>query len=93
MVKERTVLPLQLDSTKCGFGHFYYSLTPDIPEILPIWNALAEKHKRFHKYGADVLNALNRGDYASAEQLYQEVSDYSKELISDLKAILYIADK
>lgn len=88
MVKERTILPLQLDSTKCGFGHFYYSLTPDIPEILPIWNALAEKHKRFHKYGADVLNALDSGDYANAERLYQKVSDYSKELLSDLKAIL-----
>lgn len=93
MVKERTILPLQLDSTKCGFGHFYYSLTPDIPEILPIWNALAEKHKRFHKYGADVLNALDCGDYGTAERLYQQASDFSKELLSDLKEILRIAEK
>lgn len=93
MVRERKILPLQLDSTKCGFGHFYYSLTPDIPEILPIWKALAEKHKRFHKYGADVLNALDCGDYGNAERLYQKVSDYSRELISDLKTILYSAEK
>lgn len=93
MVKERKILPLQLDSTKCGFGHFYYSLTPNIPEILPIWNALANKHKKFHSYGADVINALNKGDYSGAEQIYQEVSDYSKELISDLNAILHIVDK
>ncbi len=93
MVRERKIMPLQLDSTKCGFGHFYYSLTPDIPEILPIWNALAEKHKRFHKYGAEVLNAMDRGDYANAEQIYQRASDYSKELISDLKAMLYITEK
>ena len=52
MVMEQTILPLQLDSSKCGFGHFYYALTPDIPEILPIWKELGTKHKRFHKYGA-----------------------------------------
>ena len=93
MVNERTIMPLQLDATKCGFGHFYYALTPDIPDILPIWNALGAKHQKFHKYGGDVINALNCGDYHRAEQLYQEVSDYSKELISDLKTILYLSEK
>ena len=40
MAKKRSIIPLQLDASKCGFGHFYYAMTPDIPEILPIWNAL-----------------------------------------------------
>ena len=86
-------MPLQLDATKCGFGHFYYALTPDIPEILPIWNALGAKHQKFHKYGTDVINALNYGDYHKAEQIYQEAADYSRELISDLKTILHLSEK
>lgn len=28
MVRKQTILPLQLNSSKCGFGHFYYALTP-----------------------------------------------------------------
>ncbi|MCM1256845.1 MAG: methyl-accepting chemotaxis protein [Roseburia sp.] len=91
MVKERTVMPLQLDGTKCGFGHFYYALTPRIPEVLPIWKALGEKHKRFHGYGAEVIQALKDQDYFRAEQLCRETEEYSRGLISDLQAIIRLA--
>lgn len=93
MVRERTIMPLQLDSTKCGFGHFYYAMTPNIPEILPIWNALGEKHKKFHKYGADVISALNKGQYSKAEQICQEADNYSKFLIADLQRILEVSGR
>lgn len=93
MVMEQTILPLQLDSSKCGFGHFYYALTPDIPEILPIWKELGTKHKRFHKYGAEAIYALNNQNYARAEQIYQEAELYSRELILDLQRMLQIASK
>ncbi len=63
MVRKQTILPLQLNSSKCGFGHFYYALTPQIPEILPIWNALGEKHRKFHQYGADVIQAIKNEQY------------------------------
>lgn len=39
------------------------------------------------------MNAITYGDYAKAEQIYQEVSDYSKDLISDMKTILYLTEK
>lgn len=91
MVSEKKVIPLQLDSSKCGFGHFYYAMTPGIPEVLPIWNELGAKHKRFHKYGADAISALNSGDYAKAEQICSEAEIYSRELISDMEKMLQIA--
>lgn len=93
MVTEQIILPLQLDSSKCGFGHFYYAMTPSIPEILPIWKELGTKHKRFHRYGSEAIHALNSGDYGRAEQIYQEAEAYSKELIADLQHILEIANK
>lgn len=91
MAQSRTVKPLQLDSSKCGFGHFYYAMTPKMPEMLPIWNGLGAKHKRFHKFGADVINALNSSDYFRAEQLCRDAEHYSKDLIADLEKLLSLA--
>lgn len=91
MVTEKTVSPLQLDDTKCGFGHFYYAMTPDIPGVLPIWEGLGAKHRRFHTYGAAVMRAINNGSYREAEKVYQEAEDFSKELIADMKKILQLA--
>ena len=92
IARKRTILPLQLDSSKCGFGHFYYALTPDIPEIRPIWDALGAKHERFHKFGEKVLDALHQEDYAAAEHAFEEARDYSRELISDLEQMIKAAE-
>lgn len=91
MVNERTVMPLQLDASKCGFGHFYYALTPRIPEVLPIWEALGEKHKRFHGYGAEVIQALKNEEYSRAVQICREAEEYSRGLIADLQTIIRLA--
>ena len=88
MVFAQKVMPLQLDSSKCGFGRFYYAITPDIPDIRPIWEGLGPKHQKFHKYGASVINALNNGRYTEAEQIYREAETYSKDLIADMNRIL-----
>lgn len=91
MVYSQTVMPLQLDSTKCGFGHFYYAMTPQIPEVLPIWEALGDKHKRFHHFGYEVIQALQSGNNFKAEQLYIDAANYSKGLIADLETILQLS--
>ena len=91
MVETHDVMPLQLDSTKCGFGHFYYSVKPRIPTILPVWEALEMKHRKFHQYGATIIEALNNGSHAEARQIYREAEEYSKGLIADLEQILLAA--
>lgn len=93
MVSERKVIPLQLNSSKCGFGHFYYSMTPKIPEVLPIWDALGAKHKRFHQFGASVIHAINGGNYSEAEEIYRRANNYSRELIADMERILLLAQQ
>lgn len=85
IVTGRTILPLQLDDSKCGFGHFYYSITPSYPEITDLWNGLGAKHKKFHHFGSDIIKALFAEDHSTAERLYQEAEQYSKELIHDLE--------
>lgn len=91
MVREREVMPLQLDSSKCGFGHFYYSMTPQIPGVLPIWEALGAKHQKFHQFGSSVMHAINCGNYTEAEQIYRKAEQYSEELIADMQQILRLA--
>lgn len=93
IVKERTLLPLQLDHSKCGFGHFYNAIVPKVPGVLPIWIGLGEKHKKFHGYGRDVINAIENKDYLLAEQVYFEAREYSKNLISDMEKIIQICIK
>ena len=92
MVDARTISPLQLDSTKCGFGHFYYAMTPKIPSVLPLWKGLGPKHQKFHQYGAAVMHAIQTEDYAEAEHIYREAENYSKELISDMERILQLTN-
>lgn len=92
IVKFRSVIPLQLDSTKCGFGHFYYAVKPQNAEARLIWDTLGAKHKRFHEYGGEVIKSINSGNHARAEQIYREAEAYSKELIADLNRILQILE-
>lgn len=87
IVEEKTIYPLQVNDKKCGFGHFYYAITPVNPEVREIWKALEEKHKKFHSYGKQAIDALFEENYQQAENIYQEACQYSQTLIQDLEHI------
>lgn len=87
IVKEKTILPLQINDRKCGFGHFYYAMNPTNPEIMKIWKELGEKHKKFHSYGKQAIDALFDENYSRAETIYQEAVEYSKTLMQELDAV------
>lgn len=93
MVDDKEIRPLQLDDTKCGFGHFYYALEPQSEEIKPIWDALAAKHKKFHEYGSRVMKALFAEDYNEAEKVCREAESYSVEVLADLNRIVELIKK
>ncbi len=92
MVDKRTIMPLQTDAAKCGFGHFYYSMTPKDPDAKAIWVTVDSKHKKFHGYGKDVIQAILSENYSEAERRYKEAEDYSKELINDFERMKQIAE-
>lgn len=91
MVDSKTIVPLQFDATKCGFGHFYYSMTPKTPEIREVWTKLEEKHKKFHNYGKQVKQCILDENYSEAEKYYHEAEQYSKELLGDFQRMKNIA--
>lgn len=88
MVKNRTCGPLQIDDTKCAFGHFYYAVKPQNSKIAEVWKGLGEKHRSFHNYGRSTMDAIKAQDYAKAEQEYAEAVKLSEELIGDFNQIL-----
>ncbi|MBQ2285281.1 MAG: hypothetical protein II244_06420, partial [Clostridia bacterium] len=61
-------------------------------EIKEIWISLEAKHKKFHTYGKDVIDAIMRNDFSTAKKLYEEADRYSDELIGDLKRMKTIAE-
>ncbi len=87
MIRQRSIVPLQLDSTKCGFGHFYNAMTPNLPKVRQIWDGLEKKHERFHQFGGEAIEALKAGSYTEAESVYNQAELYSRELIADLEKI------
>lgn len=91
MVRTNSIVPLQFDAAKCGFGHFYYAMTPKTPEIREIWKQVESKHKKFHSYGKEVKDAIMNEDYMAAERKYNEAAQYSKELIADFEKMKRIA--
>lgn len=93
MVDTQTLIPMQFDAKKCGFGHFYYAITPRNEEIRDIWNALEVKHKRLHETGKDIYKALMNEDLTLVNQKYSQIDNYSKELFNDLEKIKEIAMK
>ena len=88
MVTERSCKPLQLDDTKCAFGHFYHAMKPQNRNVAEIWIGLGEKHRRFHGYGQSVINAIEQGNYDSAESEVREAEKLSGELIDDFNRII-----
>lgn len=93
MVTSHEILPLQQDSSKCGFGHFYYAITPKDPEITAIWKPMEEKHRKFHNYGSEAIKALFAEDYTKAKKIYEEAETASKDLIADMKKLIVVLKK
>ena len=90
MVAERHCTPIQLDDTKCAFGHFYYAMQPRNKAVADIWKGLGERHRRFHGYGRSVMDAIGRGDYNTAEREAAEARKLSEELIGEFNKIIDI---
>ena len=93
MVDEQSVIPMQFDAAKCGFGHFYYSMTPKTSEIKAVWVTVEGLHKKFHDYGRNVKDAIQKGDISTAEKYYRDAESVSKDLLGKFRQMKEIAMK
>lgn len=88
MVETGECKPLQTDDTKCAFGHFYYAITPVNPAVLKLWEGLADKHRRFHKYGVSTMDAIKMQNMTKAAQECKEAEKLSTDLIGEFHKII-----
>lgn len=87
IIRERNIIPFQVDGTKCRFGHFYESIEPSTSQIKSLWKQVGEEHKKLHQLGSKILNAMFDGNYDGASQTYNEVLTISEKLIGELEKV------
>lgn len=83
MVNSMQVSPIQTDSGKCSFGHFYNSIVLTNPKILEIWTRIDSVHERIHSLGKTVVDCIHAGNkekcreyITTAKQLSSQIADY-----------------
>ncbi len=87
IVKDKNIIPFQVNAKKCHFGHFYDSIKLTNPEIKEIWQEIGEKHKNLHLLGAKVIAQLFDEEYHAAEDTYKEAVTISQSLVKQLETV------
>jgi methyl-accepting chemotaxis protein len=87
IVTEKRAYPLQTNSRKCAFGHFYHAIHINHPEISEDWMQIDKIHHEFHSIGDKVLNAIKQNNSAAAQQHYSEAYELSKKMLAVLERV------
>lgn len=91
-IKQQQYLPLQVDGTRCGFGHFYQSLQVDDSRFNEKWLQLGEEHEKLHIVGKKILTDIWEKNYQSATISYQQAIKISEHVFELINAIIEILD-
>ncbi|MGN0160249.1 MAG: methyl-accepting chemotaxis protein [Lachnospiraceae bacterium] len=87
IIDEQSIIPFQIDATKCKFGHFYNSLKPPVPQIMEIWEEIGKDHQKLHQMGGKIIEMMFNENYDQAKKTYTEVIAYSEKLIEKMEKI------
>lgn len=87
MVDNMELQPLQTNSSKCAFGHFYYAMNIEHPRIIALWKEVGELHHAFHLKGDDVIEDIKNKKQNEATIAYEEAKRMSLDMIEKLKTI------
>lgn len=87
-VEKEQVIPMQMNPKRCGFGHFYYAVTPQNPAIAQLWKGLEQKHSQLHGIGKETQQAIWDEDMQAAQTGLEKARNLSRELQGDFESIL-----
>jgi len=93
MAEEMKIRPLQFNGEKCGFGHFYYSITPKNEKIKAIWDTIGKIHLDLHKLGPEVVKNIKDNNRELARSNSMKGLQISEEVISKLNDMKEIAQQ
>lgn len=88
MVDKKEIVPIQTDDHKCGFGHFYYTVTPKEESIQNIWKDLEKLHKELHSIGDVVIKAIENKEFEKANEAVSKADDLSAQLCKSFSEII-----
>ena len=93
MIENGKPEPLQTDDHRCAFGHFYYAVQPQNPDILKVWKDIRDQHKEFHANGEKAIAALKNGNSDDARKCLKNSEEISKKLLKDFEEMVEIAER
>jgi len=80
IVDEMKIYPIQTNSKRCAFGHFYHAINITHPEIAKEWAAIDGVHHELHSMGIKVIDAVNSKNSTQANDLYLQAKKLSEEI-------------
>lgn len=96
MVNYMVLLPLQINSQKCAFGHFYCVIgmnSVNNSVIVNEWNKVGDVHKKFHSLGAKAVSAIERDNRSEAQNYRNEAENLSKTMLDSLDLLISEVNK
>jgi methyl-accepting chemotaxis protein len=90
MAENMNVSPIQTNDRRCGFGHFYYSVSPTSDKILPLWNDIEKYHHEFHKKGDTVLENIKLNKIEAVANQVKEAQTISEKITGIFNQIISI---
>ena len=92
IVEEMKIYPIQTDSKRCAFGHFYHSITMEHVDVKAEWTSIDEIHDQFHKIGDKVVDAVRVADEAAAGKYLKEAETLSNEIFEKIDNTIRIIE-
>lgn len=88
MAEKMEAVPLQTDSAKCAFGHFYESIEIHNPVLLEDWKKIESLHNKFHQEGIYAIKAIEANDKARLTSLVKEAEALSGSLLGIMDSLI-----
>ncbi|RCX16650.1 methyl-accepting chemotaxis sensory transducer [Anaerobacterium chartisolvens] len=87
IVDEKRVYPLQINGSKCAFGHFYHAVRVKHPSIAQNWSAIDKVHRELHEAGEMAIKAVKDKQQERAKEYFNAAHKLSTEIFGYLEAV------
>ena len=86
------VLDVQFDGTRCVFGTWFYTdgreeLESLVPSVKASFDRIGDPHLKLHESAAHIREAMEKGDYVRAKEIFEDTKKYSKEVVGLLNSV------
>ncbi|MDD4599452.1 hypothetical protein SDC9_03889 [bioreactor metagenome] len=93
IVDEKKIYPIQTDSKRCAFGHFYHAIHITHPDIAQEWTAIDGVHHKLHSMGIKVIDAVKANNEIEANNLYLQAKKLSEEIFVHIDRTIQAIEK